>query len=163
MSTILRYTLSVLSVFLFFQGAHSQNTYTHWYQFISVVPVTPQESKPILELLRIHLPQARIIFSDKNDSFSLAQNTMLDVPGLIDHANDFGFYIADITNGEIVSEPVPERCSVNYQKELWKTQQPEQYASKMLGTIFITQLEFDSLPANKKQSLIDQGNYVIAD
>lgn len=164
MAPTLRIILSAFFLCCLLHEVRAQNTYSHWYLLKSVVPIQPEESKPILELLRIHLPDARIVYFDKNDSFSIARNAEIDIPALVDHANANGFFLADITSGEIITVPdVPEKCSVHYQKTLWKQMQPQAYESKTAATVFLTQQEFDALPSHKKQALIDHGNYVITE
>ena len=148
---------------IFSSASIAQQTPQHWYLLKSAAPIYVTDAKEPLELIRTFVETDSCWFNDKSDTFTLASNYEVDTQALADFMNGYGYYIADITSGELPNSEVGERASLNFQKEKWIAEHPTEYESAQQGIIRITQSEFDSLPFDKKESLIASGNYEITE
>ncbi len=141
--------------------AFSQSQPMHWYMLKSVVAIDAAEGKTILSEIRSIGDYSQSTFNDKSDIFALASTDVVDVPALIQHLNALGYFVADLTNGE-VHQNQNERTTIQFQQVLFLLAQPENISK--LGNPFILKLSgsaFDYLTPSQQQSFLQLGGVIL--
>jgi hypothetical protein len=164
MAVYIRQTVSCL--FLIFGGliAHGQTSLSHWYLFQGYGTLEETDIKSILETGRTFCGDCTFRHNEKNKTFTLISTSEIDTEALIMSLNDQGYYLSQTEgNSQPGDNPIPVRCTAAYQKLLFSIEQPQDYEAQQQGLILIPSSAFELLPEEKKQALIQRGNYQLTD
>jgi hypothetical protein len=152
--------LSLFLSFFLYCVAFSQSQPLYWYMIKSAVSIDAAEGKTILTEIRIIGDYSQSSFNDKSDIFSLACTEEVDIPVLIQHLNTLGYFVADITNGEI-HQNQNERTSMHFQGVLFVLAHPENISQAGNPIVLeVTENEFENLSPSQQQSFLQLGGVI---
>jgi hypothetical protein len=156
--------LRSLFLFLFYfisAVAFSQSQPLHWYMLKSAVAINAVEGKTILTEIRSVGDYSQSTFNDKSDIFSLASSVEVNMSELIQHLNTLGYFVADLTNGDIY-ENQNERTTIHFQQVLFLLADPENISKANYPIVLeLTTNAFENLTASQQQSFLQLGGVIL--
>jgi hypothetical protein len=156
--------LRSLFLFLFYfisAVTFSQSQPLHWYMLKSAVSIDAAEGKTILTEIRSVGNYSQSTFNDKSDIFSLASSVEVNISELIQHLNTFGYFVADLTNGEIYQNQ-NERTTIHFQQVLFLLAHSENISKPDQPIVLeLTTNAFENLTASQQQSFLQLGGIIL--
>lgn len=142
-----RFNICILLIFVSVLSFGQNELY--WYHFKSVASINAEQGKNALTIVRIISTSDQSSFNDKNDVFSVAAFTPIDLPLLISTLNDQGYFIADITTDRF-HHPSCLKAGFYFQLALFYCHSPQLFIESEILKIALTYDEYDALSTAQK-------------
>ena len=139
----------------------AQHASLHWYNLRSVAPLDQSEGKIALTRMKQLTTDTIATFTDRGDYFQLATKTPIDWQLFNQTMSDAGYFIADITRGEIHHEEFV-KMSWAYQQANYLLQHPAALESvQPEDPVVLTMEEFQALNPAQQSITLSHSNYFV--
>lgn len=154
------YTTFLLFCVLFSQKVDAQTD--HWYLFKSIAPLNSFEVKSLISGVMSETDITKMWYNgDKSSTFGVVTETETDWVQVLHLLQSHGYFLADISAGQVHSEGDEASTSFFYQEANYCSTHadscPEDYYAKL------NQSEWDALPVEAKNFYQETGNYIISE
>lgn len=153
----------ILSTFLISSSADillSQSQPPHWYLLKSIVPVSDVEAKSLMNEIQSVHPGLKIWYNgSKSNTFGCHSDIEVNWPSILPGMMSEGYYIADITKGQIHGQGVSATSSYHYIRGRYYASHPDELEEDQVFEF--NQAEWDLLPPFAQNFFTDHENYVV--
>lgn len=131
-----------------------------WYVLQSVAPLNETEVKDLIYEIKSYIPQADVWFNDPSSStLGCRHLESIDWPAILENLSADGYYLGDITNGELHLHGPEAITSIYYKRACYYYLHPEARPNGYRAKL--NQEEWDALPEDVREHYQTKQTYTI--